>query len=141
MNCKSARLLCPWNSSGKNNRVGSHSLLQGIVPNEGSNLGRLHCRQILYHLSHQGSPYRLKCVSSSVVTNSLGPHGLHNQLASLSTEFSRQEHWRGLPFSSPEDLPNPGIKPRSPALQADSLPFELQGQRVIQTKLPIYLLS
>ena len=39
----------------------------------------------------------------------------------LSMEFSRQEYWRGLPFPSPEDLPNPGIEVRSPALQADSL--------------------
>ena len=38
--------------------------------------------------------------------------------------FSRQEHWRGLPGPSPGDLPDPGIKPRSPALQADSLPSE-----------------
>jgi len=36
-------------------------------------------------------------------------------------EFSRQEYWSGLPFPSPGDLPNPGIKPGSPALQADSL--------------------
>ena len=43
--------------------------------------------------------------------------------APLSMEFSRQEYWSGLPFPSPEDLPNPGIKPRSPALQADSLPL------------------
>ena len=41
---------------GKNTGVGSHSLLQGIFPTQGSNLGLLHCRQILYHLSHQGSP-------------------------------------------------------------------------------------
>ena len=41
--------------------------------------------------------------------------------ALLSMEFSRQEYWSGLPFSSPGDLPNPGIKPGSPALQADSL--------------------
>ena len=47
--------------------------------------------------------------------------------ASLSMGFSRQEYWSELPLPSPEDLPNPGIKPRSPALQADSLPFELQG--------------
>ena len=39
----------------------------------------------------------------------------------LSMGFSRQEYWSGLPFPSPGDLPNPGIKPRSPALQADSL--------------------
>ena len=38
--------------------------------------------------------------------------------------FSRQEYWSGLPFSSPEDLPDPGIEPESPALQADTLPSE-----------------
>ena len=41
-----------------------------------------------------------------------------------STEFSRPEYWSGEPFPSPGDLPNPGIEPRSPALQADSLPAE-----------------
>ena len=51
-----ARLLCPWNSPGKNTGVGCHSLLQGIFPALGSNLGLLHCRQILYCLSHQGRP-------------------------------------------------------------------------------------
>jgi len=40
-------------------------------------------------------------------------------------EFSREEYWSGLPFLSPEELPNPGIEPWSLALQADSLPFEL----------------
>ena len=45
--------------------------------------------------------------------------------APLSMGLSRQEYWNGLPFPSPGDLPNPGIKPRSPALQADSLPTEL----------------
>ena len=47
--------------------------------------------------------------------------------ASLSMEFSRQEYWSGLPFPSSEELPNPGIEPWSPASQAGSLPFELQG--------------
>ena len=41
-----------------------------------------------------------------------------------SMEFSRQEHWNGLPFPSPGDLPNPGIESRAPALQADSLPLK-----------------
>ena len=45
--------------------------------------------------------------------------------ASLSMEFSRQEYWSGWPFPSPGYLPDPGIEPRSPALQADSLPSEL----------------
>ena len=41
-----------------------------------------------------------------------------------SLGFSRQEYWSGLPFPSPGDLPDPGIEPRSPELQADSLPSE-----------------
>ena len=49
-------------------------------------------------------------------------------LASLSMGFSRQEYWSGLPFPSPGDLPNSGIKPGSPALQADSLPTEPLGK-------------
>ena len=43
-------------------------------------------------------------------------------------EFSRQEYWSGWPFLSPVDLPNPGIEPRSPALQADSLPSASPGK-------------
>ena len=43
-----------------------------------------------------------------------------------SMEFSRTEYWSGWPFPSPGDLPNPGIEPRSPTLQADSLPAEPQ---------------
>ena len=49
--------------------------------------------------------------------------------APLSMGFSRQEYWSGLPFPSPGDLPDPGIAPGSPALQADSLPFEPPGTR------------
>ena len=45
-----------------------------------------------------------------------------------SMGFSRQEYWSGLPFPSPGDLPNPGIKPRSPALQADALTSEPPGK-------------
>ena len=45
----------------------------------------------------------------------------------LSMGFPRQEYWSGLPFPSPEDLLDPGIELMSPALQADSLPFEPQG--------------
>ena len=44
------------NSLGKNTGVGFHFLLQGLFPTQGSNLSLLHCRQILYHLSHQGKP-------------------------------------------------------------------------------------
>ena len=51
--------LCP----GQNTRVGSLSLLQGIFPNQGLDPGIPHCRQILYHLSHQGSPRILEWVA------------------------------------------------------------------------------
>ena len=49
-----------------------------------------------------------------------------------SMGFSRQECWSGLPFPSPGDLPNPGIKPGSPALKADSLPAELPGKPIMK---------
>ena len=50
------RLLCPWNSPGKNTGAGYHSLLQRIFLIQRLNPGLLNCRQILYHLSYQGSP-------------------------------------------------------------------------------------
>ena len=43
-------------------------------------------------------------------------------------EFSRPEYWGGKPFSSPGDLPDPGIEPGPPAMQVDSLPTELSGK-------------
>ena len=49
-------------------------------------------------------------------------------------EFSRQEYWSGLPFSSLGDILDPGIEPRSPALQADSLLSESPGQHAATNK-------
>ena len=49
-------LLCPWDAPGNNTGVDCHSLLQGIFPTQGLSLGLLHCRQILYHVIHWGSP-------------------------------------------------------------------------------------
>ena len=62
-----ARLLCPWDSPGKNIGVGCHALVQGIFPTQGLNPGLLHYRQILYHLSHQGSQTNIKCIYSTDV--------------------------------------------------------------------------
>ena len=56
--------------------------------------------------------------------------------APLSMGFSRQEYWSGLPFSSPGDLPYPGIEPGSPVLQADSLPSEPPGKPILTGKMP-----
>ena len=55
MDCMMPGSSSPWNSPGNSTGVGCHSLLQGIFPTQESNLGLLHCREILYHLSHQGS--------------------------------------------------------------------------------------
>ena len=56
--------------------------------------------------------------------------------ALLFMEFSRQEYWSWWPFPSPGDLPNPGMEPRSPALQADSLPSEPPGKTLVASKSP-----
>ena len=61
--------------------------------------------------------------------------------ASLSMGFSRQEYWSRLPFPSPGDLPDPGIEPRSPALQADALPSEPPGKNLVVIKLKALLYS
>ena len=52
--------------------------------------------------------------------------------SSPSMGFSRQEYWSGLPLPSPGDLPDPGIEPRSPTLQADTLPSEPPGKPIIR---------
>ena len=71
-------------------------------------------------------------LSCSVVSDSLQPHGLYVAHQSpLSTEFSRQEYWGGLPFPWEEALPKPGIKPSSsaaPALPADFFTTDLPGR-------------
>ena len=58
--------------------------------------------------------------------------------APLSMELSRQEYCNRLPFSFPQDLPNPGIKPGSPTLQADALPFEPPGKPILTVDLHIW---
>ena len=116
-----ARLLCPWDSLGKSTTVGCHAFLQGIFLTQGSNPSLLHCRQILYHWNPMMSTMKRKWRSLSCVWLFATPWSIQ------SMEFSRPEYWSGL-TSFPENLPNPGIKPRSPALQEHSLPAELPGK-------------
>ena len=52
-------------------------------------------------------------------------------------EFSMQEYWRGLPYPSPGNLSDPGLKPGSPALQVDSLPSEQPGKRKFSVSSPL----
>ena len=67
------------------------------------------------------------CVSHSVMSDSLRSHD-YSPPGSPSMEFSRQEYWSELSFPTSEDLPDPGIEPGSPALQADFLPSEPVGK-------------
>ena len=75
LDCSLAGSSRPGDSPGKNTGVGCHALLQGIFPTQGWSPGLPHCRQILYHLSHQGSPLflrynncRYSCSSNSNIT-------------------------------------------------------------------------
>ena len=61
--------------------------------------------------------------------------------APLSMGFSRQEHWSGLPFPPPGDLPDPGTEPRALALQAVSLPSEQPGKPKLGVKLGLTVFS
>ena len=85
-----------------------------------------------------GAPKSLEIVTVAMkLKDACSLEGSHDHLfvtpwtivhqAPPSMGFSRQEYWSGLPFPSPGDLPNPGIKPRSPTLQADALTSELPG--------------
>ena len=71
--CDPHGLYSPWHSPGQNTGVGSLSLLQGIFPTQGSNPGLLHCRQILYQLSHKGSPRILEWVAYPFSSRSSQP--------------------------------------------------------------------
>ena len=83
-------------------------------------------KKIIYILIQMVVPEGSVCVSCSVLSDSATPWTVAHQ-ASLSMGFSWQEYWSGLPFPSPEDLPDPGIESWSPALQADYLSFEIQA--------------
>ena len=85
-------LYSPWNSPGQNTGVGSRSLLQGIFPTQGLNPGLPHCRQILYQLSHKGSPRILGVGSLSLLQGNLPNPGIEPgspalQVDSLPTEL------------------------------------------------------
>ena len=88
MDCSPPKLLSPKNSPGKNTGVGCHSLLQGIFQTQGSNLGLLHCRKILYHMNHQGSPSLLILRLSFKSLKSLLSEKTNSSAQALDSTFS-----------------------------------------------------
>ena len=82
------------------------------------------------------------CVlSRSFLSDSLQPHVLQPTRFLRPWEFSRQEYWNGLPWPPPGGLPNPGIEPRPPEVQADSLPTEPQGKPTYASKVVLKILQ
>ena len=75
-------------------------------------------------------------LSHSVGSESLKPHGLQPTRLPHLWGFSRQEYWSVLTLTLPGDLPEPGIEPRCPALQADSLPSEPPGKSIKKSRYP-----
>ena len=104
--CNPHGLYSSWNSPGQNPRVNSLSLLQGIVPNQGSNTGLLHCRRILYQLSHKESLRTLCWVAYPFSSRSSQPRNLHQGLLHfwwILYQLSYQEspeNWRKMTESS-----------------------------------------
>ena len=82
----------------------------------------------------QGTAKKVKVFVAQSVSDSVTPWAAARQ-ASQSMEFSRQEYWDGLPCPLTEDLPNPGIKAGSSALQVDSVPSEPPGMYIFFMKL------
>ena len=99
-----ARLLCPWDSPGKNTGVVCHSLLQGIFPTHGSNPGLPHYRQILYCLSH----WRLLETPPLACSFSLYCLGLH---LSPSLILPHLVDWTSYPISFLMQCSSPGLSP------------------------------
>ena len=129
--------LCPWNFPGKNTAVGCHFLLLGIFPTQGLNLGFMHCRHILYHLSHQGSPRHPYVCSVTQSFPTLCDPWTAARQAPLSMGFSRQNTRMGCHFLLQGNLPDPGIEPKSLCLlhwQAGSLPLSHLGSQDILMK-------
>ena len=115
-------------------RVATSSSKGWIFPNQGSRLCLRHWQVDSLPLSHLGSPLLLIVVQSLSIVRLFATPWTAACQAPLSMRFSRQRYWSGLPFPSSGDLPNPGIEPRSPALQADSLPTELQEKPTVYDK-------
>ena len=117
-----SRLLCPWDFSDKNTGVGYHSLLQRIFPTQGSNLGLMHCRQILYHLSQQGILKHL-FICDCVIMLWREKRHISMPFPVGRPLFSKQQDVGGdcWPESWPTQNPEPGRQPDSEGQRAGKL--------------------
>ena len=123
-----------WNPGPSGNTIPAPpaSTLVALVGATLAPAGHLHCRISLSIVYVRGS--------RSVLSDSVTPWTVACQ-APLSMGFSRQEHWSGLPCPPPGDRLDPGVEPRSPALQSDSLPSEPPWKPNLNAKMNLHELS
>ena len=110
-------------------RIGQHIIAPGKEQNSNFEVWFLLNAYCFCTIVSQTMISQIPCVCISCVQLFATPWTVAHQ-APTSMGFSRQEYWSGLPFASPGDLPNPGIEPRSPALQADALTSEPPGKPI-----------
>ena len=119
------RLLCPWNSPGKNTGVGNHFLLHVIFPTQESNPGLPHCRQILYLLSRHGSPRILEWVAYPSSRGSFWP-GNQTSVSCIAGGFFTSWATKKAPNSPWPTLTHIlTLRPVPPHLVNDSPPIQL----------------
>ena len=113
---------------------------EGLIPGQGTEIP--HAAPASSSKKKKKNPYfqKVESVNGSVMSDSLWSPDLSSVQAPLSMGFPRQEYWSGLPFPSPGNLSNPGIKLGSLAWQADSLPSEPHPFHMLvwSTRSPCY---
>ena len=119
-------VLCPWDFPGKNTGMGCHFLLQGIFPTQGLNSHLLHCRQILYHPSHQGSPTKC-CQSLSHVRLCCNPMDCKPARLLCPWDFPVKNTGVGCHFCLQGIFLTQRLNPSLPHRQVDSLPLSHKG--------------
>ena len=120
-------LVFPCGSASKKSAFNEEDL--GSIPG----LGRSPGEWKGYPLQYSGLENSTDCIVYGVTKSQTGLSDFHFSLHSPFI-LSRTEYWSGLSFPSPGDLPNPGIKPRSPILQSDSLPADPPGKALVGLK-------
>ena len=133
VDCSPLGFSCPWDFPGKNTGVGCHFLLQGIFLTRGSNPGLLHCRQILYHLIHWGSPITgptasMWCLHGCGLTSVSGWEPHYKPLWAKVTRNQEEPRVRVPP---PLSTPRPTAEPKArPGLRPQGLPPSAPSETV-----------
>ena len=111
--------------------MGSREIRSVIPAPQFGQFNFLRLSSFIYKMRSKNSSYQVEKSGSQSVSLLFAISWTLARQAPLSMKFSRQEYWSGLPFPTPGDLPHPGIKPRSPTLQADYFPLLGLNERTL----------